>query len=185
MAARKTESEARVVHLFLSSGHNFFGHHGEPAGRHPIREVRKVHCVAGRGLEGDRFFDFKRDYKGQVTFFALETHRDLARRLGIRGRPCSVYRRNVVTRGLDLNGLIGTEFELQGIRFEGTGECTPCEWMDQAFGPGALASLEGRGGLRARILTSGILRVGPAEFQPPLIREKKRRPADARRPPRS
>ncbi|MBL9175352.1 MAG: molybdenum cofactor biosysynthesis protein [Verrucomicrobiales bacterium] len=184
MGTRTTETGPRLVHLFLSSGHNFFGHHGEPAGRHPIREVRKVHCIAGRGLEGDRFFDFKRDYKGQITFFALETHRDLVRRLGLRGRACSVYRRNVITRGVDLNALIGTEFELQGIRFEGTGECTPCEWMDEAFGPGAHAALEGRGGLRARILTSGILRVGPADLpQRPAV-EIKKRPAKGRRPPR-
>lgn len=185
MASRTTESEARVVHLFVSSGHNYFGHHGEPAGTHPMRAVRKFHCVAGRGVEGDRFFDFKRDYKGQITFFALETHRELTRRLGIRDRACSVYRRNVLTRGLDLNALIGTEFELQGIRFEGTGECTPCEWMDQAFGSGAHAALEGHGGLRARILTSGILRVGPADFSQPTALETKRRPARVRRPPRS
>ena len=71
----------------------------------------------------------------------------------------SVYRRNVITRGVDLNTLIGVEFEIQGVRFLGNSECSPCYWMDQAFGPGAEAALKGRGGLRAKILTDGVLRV--------------------------
>jgi MOSC domain-containing protein YiiM len=56
-----------------------------------------------------------------------------------------------------LSSLIGKQFELQGVRFEGTEECRPCYWMEQALGPGAEIWLKGRGGLRARILTSGIL----------------------------
>jgi len=154
-----------LAHLFLSPGHNFFGRHGHPAGRHPLREVAEVRCVAGRGLEGDRFFDHKPDYRGQITFFALEAYDHLCAELGILHQPPGVFRRNVLTRGLDLNRLIGTEFELQHVRFAGVEECRPCEWMDSAFGPGAHAALAGRGGLRARILTDGWLRRGPAEFR--------------------
>ena len=58
----------KIRHLFISPGHNYFGHHGQPAGRHPIIEVPEIECVAGRGVRGDRFFDFKEDYKGQITF---------------------------------------------------------------------------------------------------------------------
>ena len=61
-----------VLHLYISPGHNFFGRHGQPAGQHPTCEVPEVHCVAGHGLKGDRFFDFNDDYKGQITFFAME-----------------------------------------------------------------------------------------------------------------
>jgi MOSC domain-containing protein YiiM len=64
----------------------------------------------------------------------------------------------VITRNVDLNTLIGAEFEVQGVRFLGTGECTPCHWMNHAFHPGTEAALKGRGGLRAKILTSGTLR---------------------------
>ena len=64
----------------------------------------------------------------------------------------------MVTRGIDLNELVGVEFELQGVRFQGTEECRPCEWMNHAIGPGAEELLRGRGGLRARILSDGILR---------------------------
>jgi MOSC domain-containing protein YiiM len=151
----------RVRHLYVSPGHNFFGHHGQPAGTHASEERAEIRCVAGRGIEGDRFFDYKDAYKGQITFFAWEVYRDLRSALGVRDRPPSVFRRNVIVEGLDLNDLVGVEFTLQGIRFAGAQECSPCEWMDQAFAPGAHAALKGRGGLRARILTDGVLRVSP------------------------
>ena len=63
-----------------------------------------------------------------------------------------------MTRGVDLNKLIGQDFEIQGVHFHGTQECRPCYWMDRAVGPGAEEFLKGRGGLRARILTDGTLR---------------------------
>jgi MOSC domain-containing protein YiiM len=74
-------------------------------------------------------------------------------------QACSpaLARRNVITRGVDLNELIGQEFELQGVRFLGIEECRPCYWMDGAFAPGAQEFLKGRGGLRAKILTDGKL----------------------------
>ena len=147
----------QLRHLYISPGHNFFGHHGKPAGNHPTMEVDAVECVAGRGLTGDRFFDFKADYKGQVTFFAHEVFEQLQRELGVFDREPAVLRRNLITEGVDLNTLIGREFEVQGIRFLGTAECTPCYWMDRVFGPGTEAFLKGRGGLRAKILTSGTL----------------------------
>lgn len=123
-------------------------------------ECKEVKCVAGRGLEGDRFFDFKENYKGQVTFFANEVYEQLCAEFGVWDRPPSVFRRNIITAGADLPGLIGEEFDVQGVRFLGTGESAPCEWMNVAFGPGAEERLKGSGGLRAKILTDGILRVG-------------------------
>jgi len=148
-----------VRHIYVSPGHNFFDHHEQPAGTHPIVEVRSVRCVAGRGIEGDRFFDFKPNYKGQITFFAQEVYESLCASLGVRDKPSSVFRRNVITSGVDLNTLIGREFEIQGVRFLGTGECSPCYWQNQAFAPGAEEALQGRGGLRAKILSDGMLRV--------------------------
>ena len=67
-------------------------------------------------------------------------------------------RRNVIVEGADLSALIGQRFTLQGIELEGTEECRPCYWMDQAIGEGAETWLKGRGGLRCRILTDGVLR---------------------------
>lgn len=147
-----------VEHLFVSPEHNFFGHHGVAAGQAPTIACDVVECVAGRGLRGDRFFDYKPDYKGQITFFDGAVFDGLCAALRVVGTSPGAVRRNVVVRGVDLNGLIGREFELQGVRFLGTEECKPCHWLDEAVAPGAELWLKGRGGLRAKILTDGLLR---------------------------
>jgi hypothetical protein len=150
-----------LLHLYISPSHNFFGHHGLPPGDTPMTEVGQIECVAGRGIKNDRFFDFKNDYKGQVTFFSEEVYEDLCKMLHVHDRPPSVFRRNIITAGVDLAGWFDAEFEVQGVQFRGRGECTPCYWMDRAFGPGAEQALMGRGGLRATVLMDGVLRAGP------------------------
>jgi MOSC domain-containing protein YiiM len=149
-----------IERLFISPGHNYFGHHGKPADQHALIEVAEIECVAGRGIRGDRSFDYKDNYQGQITFFAWEVYVDLCRQFSVKEESPGVFRRNAVTRGLNLNALIGQEFELQGVAFAGTAECKPCYWMNQAFASGAEAAMQGRGGLRARILTSGWLSAG-------------------------
>lgn len=146
-----------IRHLYISPGHNYFGHHDQPPGENPIIEVKRVHCLAGQGIEGDRFCGWKENYKGQITFFAWEVYETLKAECGVAEVPPSVFRRNVITEGVDLNGLINREFEIQGVRFSGTQECSPCYWMNSAFHPEAETRLKGRGGLRARILTNGWL----------------------------
>jgi MOSC domain-containing protein YiiM len=151
----------QVCHLFISPGHNFWGHHGQPVGEHPIVAVEQVECVAGHGIRGDRFFDYKSDYNGQITFIAMEVIEAMARELNLPDVRPERTRRNVFTRGVDLGSLIGVEFEVQGVRFSGTEECRPCYWLNQAYrDEGVEAWLQGRGGLRARILTDGVLRCG-------------------------
>jgi MOSC domain-containing protein YiiM len=134
---------------------------GMPSGRHPLLEVQSVRCLAGKGLEGDRFVTQPKSGKGQVTFFDAAVHEDLCEKLAVTNRGPGVFRRNIVVRGLNLNGLIGVEFEIQGVRFKGTQSCEPCYWMEEAFAPGAEALLSGRGGLRAEIITDGEIAVGP------------------------
>ena len=149
----------QVCRLFISPGHNFFGRHGQAAGEHPILAVDQVECVGGRGIQGDRYFDFKPDYKGQITFFAMEVFEAMRRELGLAEARPEFTRRNVFTRGTDLNALVGAEFEIQGVRFAGTEECSPCYWMNLAYCDARVENwLGGRGGLRARILTDGVLR---------------------------
>ena len=147
-----------ICHLFISPGHNFVGHHGREPDTHPMIETSEIECIAGHGIHGDRYFDFRDDYKGQITFFSLEVFDELCSAMQIHDCSPSLARRNVITRGVDLNELIGEEFEVQGVRLRGTEECRPCYWMDSVFAPGAQEFLKGRGGLRARILTSGQLR---------------------------
>jgi MOSC domain-containing protein YiiM len=146
-----------ILRLYISPGHNFFGHHGREPDKFPALEVLNLTCVKGRGIRGDRFFDYKENYKGQITFFASEVFELLCNALALRDCSAALLRRNVITRGVDLNTLIDQEFEVQGVRFQGTGECKPCYWMDRAIAPGAEDFLKGRGGLRARILSDGLL----------------------------
>ncbi|MEY2556026.1 MAG: hypothetical protein QOF93_1170 [Verrucomicrobiota bacterium] len=147
-----------ICHLYISQGHNFFGHHGRAPDDYPAVEVREIECVASHGIRGDRFFDYQKDYKGQITFFSLEVFGELCAALKLQDCSPALVRRNVITHDVDLAKLIGQEFEVQGVRFHGMGECRPCYWMDQAIAPGAEEFLKGRGGLRARILSDGILR---------------------------
>lgn len=123
-----------------------------------------MECVAGHGLRGDRYFDFREDYKGQVTFLSAEVFEKLCANFGIRDKPAGVLRRNVIVSGVDLLPLIGREFEIQGVRFRGTQHCAPCEWMNVAFAPGAEQFLKDNAGLRAKILSDGTLTVGDARL---------------------
>lgn len=158
------KSAVTIRHIFISSGHNFFGRHGQPPGEHAMTDVMAVKCRAGFGLEGDRFYGYRPDYNGQVTFFSWETYAAIKRELSVPDLQPDAFRRNVVVEGAHLNGLIGTHFTLGGIEFEGMGEAKPCAWMNTAVAAGAEQWLRGHGGLRAKIRADGVLRHGPAEL---------------------
>ena len=153
-----------LEHLFLSSGHNYFGHHGRAPSNHAPLGATELHCVAGRGISGDRFFDYRPDYAGQITFFSSEVFAEVQRHFDLPHATPALTRRNVIVRGLDLLALADRDFCLQGVWFRGAGECKPCYWMNTALAPEAETWLRGRGGLRARILTDGVLRLGAAGF---------------------
>jgi hypothetical protein len=148
----------RIEHLFISPGHSYFGRHGQSVGNFPMISADQLDCVSGQGLRGDRFFGYKENYKGQITFFSMEVFESLRRELNLPDALPEGTRRNIFVRGVDLNSFIGKVFEIQSIRFEGVEESTPCHWMNAALGPGAEEWLRGRAGLRCRILTNGILR---------------------------
>jgi MOSC domain-containing protein YiiM len=149
-----------ICHLYISAGHNFFGHHGHAPGDYPATEVAYIDCLAGHGIRGDRFFDYRDDYKGQITFFSLEVFDELCRAFQLQNCSPGQLRRNVIVRGADLSALFAADFEVQGVQFRGAGECKPCYWMNNAIAAGAEQFLKGRGGLRARILTDGRIRSG-------------------------
>ena len=158
------DSAPVIRHIFVSAGHNFFGRHDLPAGTSETRDVTAVKCRAGWGLEGDRFYGYRPGYKGQVTFFAWETVAAAREKFGVPALSAEAFRRNVVVEGLDLMALAGTRFSLGGIEFEGSEEARPCHWMNKVVAPGAEDWLRGQGGLRAKVLSDGELRVGPAEL---------------------
>jgi MOSC domain-containing protein YiiM len=133
-------------------------------------EVPMIECVAGRGIRGDRYFDFKNNYKGQITFFSGEVFDELCGALQIDDCSPTSLRRNVITRGVNLNEFIGEDFEIDGLYFHGMEECRPCYWMDRAVAPGAEEFLKGRGGLRAKIVSGGILRARERDIIPNEVR---------------
>jgi MOSC domain-containing protein YiiM len=153
-----------IRQIFISAGHNYFGHHGRAPDDFPLVEVEKIECIAGRGIRGDRFYDYRDDYKGQITFFSLQVFERLAANFGLTNKSPGALRRNVIVSGINLNDLIGEEFSIQDVRLRGTAHCKPCYWMDQAIAPGAEDFLRGNGGLRAQIVTDGVISVGAARL---------------------
>jgi MOSC domain-containing protein YiiM len=161
-----------IRQIFISAGHNYFGHHGRAPDDFLLLEVSRIECVAGHGIRGDRFYDYKDNYKGQITFFSSEVFEKLTRHFGLTSKSAGVLRRNLIVSGIDLNDLIGEEFAIQGVRLRGTGHCKPCYWLDHAFAPGTEDFLAGNGGLRAEILCDGTIDVGAAQLvlaEPRLI----------------
>ncbi len=156
--------QIEILAFYISSGHDFKGHHGKPRGNHPVHSPDSVDCIAGKGLVGDRYFEYKENFRGQVTLFDEAVYQAAQDALQCHDRSPEILRRNILTRGIDLNSLINQTFQIGNVTLAGTQECAPCYWMDEAFCPGMEEFLKGRGGLRARILSGGTLRTGSNEL---------------------
>jgi|GEM_PF-467604 len=159
------EWDARIHGIYLSDGHDFRGRHGLGRQDHGIRAVDAVECVAGMGLRGDRYFGMKDDYKGQITFFDARVVGEIREKFGLPDLSAAAFRRNVIVAGVDLSQWVGRRFTFQGVTFEGSEECKPCYWMDEAVAPGVedFLKTDSGGGLRARILSDGVLKVDQPE----------------------
>ena len=154
-----------IHHLFVSEGHDFYGRHGKGRKEFPINDHDEIELVAGKGIVGDRFFDYKEDYKGQITFFDWAIYERVRDEIVKDELEPRAFRRNVMIDGIDLNELIDKRFSLGGLEFSGSCECTPCYWMDEACAPGTHEFLKGRGGLRSRIISGGELTPGDYELE--------------------
>lgn len=133
----------------------------------PVVSLEQVRAVPGRGLEGDYYFDGKSrkpaDSSREVTLIESETLDALARDYGIHLQP-GESRRNLVTRDVPLNHLVGKEFQIGEVALRGVRLCEPCSHLAGMTSPEVLRALVHRGGLRAQILTEGVLRVGDPIF---------------------
>lgn len=156
------EWDIELLHMFVSEGHNFAGRHGKGSLEHGIEDRETIECVAGRGIRGDRYFDHKENYKGQITFFDYEVYDSVKAEFDLPDLEASAFRRNVLVRGVPLLELIGKSFSIQGVEFEGVEEAAPCYWMNEACAEGVHEFLKGKGGLRARIVSGGELSRGAA-----------------------
>jgi MOSC domain-containing protein YiiM len=164
-----------VLHLFVSPGHNYFGRPKDGPGAHPTHDVDEAALVAGKGIVGDRFYGKAAHLDASVTLLAVEALEALAAELGLPTVPDpALARRNVVLRGADVNGLLGHDFTLEApdgaarVVLSAGRPAAPCSWMDRMLAPGAHAALRGRGGLRCRVLTDGVLRRGAAVLVSPV-----------------
>ncbi len=127
--------------------------------------VEAVAALAGAGLSGDRYAVGAGTWSGwpgtgrAVTLIAAEVLDSL---LAPYRLSAPEARRNLLTRGVDLNALVGREFCIGGARLRGQRLCEPCRHLEELTRPGVAARLSGRGGLRADVLESGLIRRGDA-----------------------
>lgn len=151
---------ARLLAIYISEGHDYWGKQGEGRMTSGVRDVADVECVAGKGLVGDRYFASRKDLKGQVTFFEARVVEGIRSHFKLPKLPASVFRRNLIVDQVNLREWIGRQFRFQGLIFEGAQECKPCHWMDRVVETGVQDYLkkEFRGGLRARVISGGFLR---------------------------
>ena len=131
-----------------------------PAAEEPLRRVDSAEAVAGRGLAGDRYHDGRGTFSNpyavghDLTLVEAEVLEEL-------GFTPEHARRNVVTRGIDLNALVGRRFRVGDVDCVGRRLCEPCAPLER-LAPGTRRPLVHRGGLRADLLGNGTIRVGDA-----------------------
>jgi MOSC domain-containing protein YiiM len=124
--------------------------------------VESVRALAGRGLEGNRyFFDGDAPPGVALTLIAAEAVEAMDREHGISIEPRE-SRRNVVTRGIDVNQLVGKQFRIGDVACYGVELCEPCTSLQAMTKPGIIEGLVHRGGLNADILSDGEIHVDDA-----------------------
>lgn len=131
-----------------------------PARDVPMRAVELAEAIAGKGLCGDRYGSGSG--KRGITLIQAEHLPAIAALAGLDALEPSTLRRNVVVSGLPLIALKGRRFRIGDAICEGTSPCDPCSRMEAALGPGGYNAMRGHGGLCARILEGGTLRIGDA-----------------------
>jgi MOSC domain-containing protein YiiM len=123
--------------------------------------VESVAAVAGRGLEGNRYFFDVAPPGRALTLIAAEALEGMAAETGVE-ITAAESRRNVLTRGIDLNALVGRRFRLGDVECLGIELCEPCRGLEEMTKPGVIKGLAHRGGLNADIVVGGEIRVGDA-----------------------
>jgi len=132
-----------------------------------VSSVDEIRATPGQGLEGDRYFQRTGTYSDrpgtgrEVTLIESEAVEAAGRDYGLHLAPGEA-RRNVVTAGVSLNHLVGQEFTVGDARLRGIRLCEPCEHLAELTGQPVVKALIHRGGLRADVVSGGLIRVGDA-----------------------
>ena len=153
-------SQGTVVSIYIAA-----------AAMGPMASVAEVRAVPGKGLEGDRYFKQAGTYSDNpgsgrdVTLVEIEAIESLKRDYGIALEP-GESRRNIVTRGVSLNHLVGRDFKVGEVTLRGVRLCEPCSHLEGLSRKGVQDALIHRGGLRADIVSGGKIRVGDTIVEP-------------------
>jgi MOSC domain-containing protein YiiM len=137
-----------------------------PAAEAPMQLLEVAQARAGRGFDGDRYAAGAGTFSPRagrrpgydLTLIAAEVLDEMT--AAGQAVDFAGTRRNVLTRGIDVNALVGRRFRIGDVLCEGRRLCEPCVHLDRLSGPGILRPLIHRGGLRADILTDGEIRLG-------------------------
>lgn len=166
----------------MNSGHVTSIHIAAAAGA-PMQRLESACAIAGQGLEGDRYFTKVGTYSNtpgaarDVTLIESEAVEQVNAKLGTKFAP-SDMRRNIVTRGVALNHLVGQDFSVGEVQLRGERLCQPCSYLETLTQVGIKAAMQHRCGLRAEILAGGTIRSGdeiaplndPREHNKQLVR---------------
>lgn len=132
-----------------------------------MQPLQEAEAIAGQGIAGDRYLSGTGYYSNrplpdgsrQITLIETEELERLQRESGIRLDPAE-SRRNILTRFISVNDLIGERFRVGDILCEGIRICEPCTYLEKLTGKRVMRPLVHRGGLRARIVSGGTIRIG-------------------------
>jgi MOSC domain-containing protein YiiM len=139
--------------------------HIAPGAGARMQPVERIGAIAGVGLERDRYATGSGHYSGDakvdrdITLIEAEEIEAFAARAG-HALAAAETRRNVTTRGIRLNELVGRRFRIGAVECEGTRLCEPCQYLTDLLGKPMVPELVHRAGLRARILTDGEIALG-------------------------
>lgn len=163
-----TVSTVTIEHLLASPRHRYEGRPGDGALPTEGPELHeRIELRAGLGIVGDRYFGHAAHRDAAVTIMAAESLDRVAETLQLDAVPDSAAtRRNILLRGLDIDGMRGATFSLDSghgpVLLRATRPANPCGWMDAELAPGAHRALLRRGGMRCAVLSDGVLTLGTA-----------------------
>jgi MOSC domain-containing protein YiiM len=133
----------------------------------PMRRIFSAKIIVGRGIEGDRYFEGRGAFSSMpgtgraVTLIAAEAIDAIAAEHQF-DLSNGKSRRNLVTRGIDLDALVNKCFTIGDVILIGSRLCAPCKYLERLIAPGLYEAIKGRGGLRADVLRGGTIRDGDA-----------------------